>query len=206
MLSTNTKIICVTNRKLCRGDYWERLDNLSKNVDYIILREKDLQEEEYFDLAKKAYDICGEKLIIHSYPKVAMQLGIRKLHLPLPGLLVLTGREIEAFDMLGTSCHSVEDCLQGKAAGCTYLVAGHIFETDCKKGLPGRGIGFLKQIVEQSRLPVYGIGGINGENFPDVIAAGAAGACIMSGLMQCEDVEKYIKDGNYSEPCKSVIS
>lgn len=194
MLNTNNKIICVTNRGLCRGDYWERLNKLSKNADYIILREKDLPEEEYLELAKKAYEICGEKLIIHSYPQVAMQLGIGKLHLPLPRLLALTNQEIEAFEMLGTSCHSVEDGLQGKAAGCTYLVAGHIFETDCKKGLPGRGIGFLRQIVEQSRLPVYAIGGITRENFRDVIAAGAAGACIMSGLMQCEDVEKYIKD------------
>lgn len=63
------------------------------------------------------------------------------------------------------------------------MVAGHIFETDCKKGVPPRGIPFLKSILSASNVPVYGIGGINETNEAQVMEAGAAGVCLMSQAM-----------------------
>ncbi len=67
--------------------------------------------------------------------------------------------------------------------GADFIVAGHIYETDCKKGLPGRGIDFLTSIVEQVDIPVYAIGGIRGSNIDEVASAGASGACQMSFYM-----------------------
>jgi thiamine-phosphate pyrophosphorylase len=37
---------------------------------------------------------------------------------------------------------------------------------------------------------VYAIGGINSENLQDVMKCGAAGGCIMSGLMRGEWIEE----------------
>ena len=84
---------------------------------------------------------------------------------------------------LGASCHSVEDALLAESLGCNYIVAGHIFDTDCKKGLPGRGIDFLKDVVNAVAIPVFAIGGINKENYHKIKEAGASGACLMSSLM-----------------------
>ena len=84
---------------------------------------------------------------------------------------------------LGTSCHSLADAKEAVALGCTYIVAGHIYDTACKQGLPGRGIEFLQNITEQINIPVYAIGGITPARLKYVIATGAKGACIMSGLM-----------------------
>ena len=39
---------------------------------------------------------------------------------------------------------------------------------------------------------VYAIGGIDSSNIDAVRDAGAKGACVMSGFMQCEDVEAYL--------------
>ena len=41
-------------------------------------------------------------------------------------------------------------------------------------------------------IPVYAIGGIDSSNIDAVRDAGAKGACVMSGFMQCEDVEAYL--------------
>ena len=68
------------------------------------------------------------------------------------------------------------------------MTAGHIFPTDCKKGLPPRGPQWLREICRAFNGPVYAIGGINAGNILSVRQAGAAGACIMSGLMACADV------------------
>ena len=104
----------------------------------------------------------------------------------------MSKEERSRFSLIGTSCHSVDDAINSEALGCTYVTAGHIFETDCKKGLPGRGLPFLRELCEAISIPVYAIGGISPENISRVREAGAVGACLMSSLMMCEDVEGYL--------------
>ena len=64
--------------------------------------------------------------------------------------------------------------------------SGHIYATDCKKGLPARGTGFLRAVCEAADIPVYGIGGIHLDEaqIKEVLGCGAAGGCIMSGMMR----------------------
>ncbi|MDD6062616.1 MAG: thiamine phosphate synthase [Oscillospiraceae bacterium] len=185
-------ILCVTNRKLCTEDFWIRLTKLAAaRPKGILLREKDLTEAQYFSLAEQAIALCreyGTPLILHGFPSVAAALHHDALHLPLPLLRTLDRH----FPVLGASCHSVEDALEAQALGCTYITAGHIFDTDCKKGLPGRGTDFLRSVCEAVTIPVYAIGGICPENIACVRAGGAAGACVMGGAMRCENVEDYL--------------
>ena len=96
----------------------------------------------------------------------------------------MTEAEKKAFPILGVSCHSVEEAGKAKELGCTYIIAGHIFETDCKKGVPPRGLEFLKEVCDTIDIPVYAIGGITMDNIALVKNAGAAGGCMMSGLMR----------------------
>ncbi len=162
----------------------------------IILRAKELSEEDYSALAATAYEICravSARLILHSHPNVARELGADALHMPLFMLRGMSGKEKEGYSVLGASCHSVTDAIEAEKSGCTYITAGHIFETDCKRGLPGRGLEFLRAVCESVSIPVYAIGGITAENIGAVRAAGAAGACIMSGVMKCDDVKGYLK-------------
>lgn len=73
--------------------------------------------------------------------------------------------------------------------GATYITAGHIFATDCKKGVPPRGLDFLSSVCSFVNIPVYAIGGISPVNAQKAIDAGAEGVCIMSGLMTCKSPE-----------------
>ena len=78
------------------------------------------------------------------------------------------------------------EALEAEALGASYLIAGHIYATDCKKGLPARGTGFLRAVCEAADIPVYGIGGIHLDEaqIKEVLGCGAAGGCIMSGMMR----------------------
>ncbi len=161
----------------------------------ILLREKDLSEPEYKELAAPVLEICkrnGTTCILHNFVQTAKELNSTALHLPLPILRTLSDKDKAPFTILGASCHSVADALEAEQLGCTYLTAGHIFDTDCKKGLPGRGLPFLKEICESVSLPVYAIGGISPENITIIRTMGAAGACAMSGAMVCEDAVSYL--------------
>ena len=62
-------IVCVTHRKLCEN-FFKRVGELYENNVPVILREKDLSESEYEELAKKVIEICPN-VILHSYINVA---------------------------------------------------------------------------------------------------------------------------------------
>lgn len=172
----------------------------------VILREKDLKEQDYKNLAGRVLEICrryGTACILHQFAKAAAELGCSGLHLPLPALRELPEREKKQFSMLGASCHSVSDAVEAEKLGCTYITAGHVFETDCKKGLCGRGIAFLQEICGSVSVPVYAIGGITPGRMDSVRKAGAEGACVMSGAMACVDAAEYLREFEEKRPvCK----
>ena len=188
----------MTNRKLVRGDFLERLKEIARQRPAgILLREKDLAPEEYRKLAREVQSICekaGVPCILHSFTGVAEELEADALHLPLPLLRKLPGEDRGRFRQLGASCHSVADAREAQSLGCTYITAGHIFDTDCKRGLPGRGLDFLREVCRAVTIPVYAIGGIEPKRMAEIFAAGAAGACVMSGPMVCGDVGTYFAD------------
>ncbi len=164
-------------------------------VSRIILREKDLTESEYEALAERVLEAAGEYgtlVTLHTFESAAKKLDCRSIHMPLPKLMSMKDREF--FNELGASVHSIHDSKIAEKEGCTYMTAGHIFDTDCKKGLPGRGLDFLNEVCCCTDIPVYAIGGISSGNIADVIKNGARGVCIMSGLMECDDPKQYIKN------------
>lgn len=193
-----SEIICVTNRKLCTDDFFDRIEAAAQcGIDRIILREKDLSEQEYAKLAKRVLGICRKydvPCVLHSFIGAAEQLEAERIHLPMHSFKQLSAQQKSSFGEIGVSCHSVSEAVEAERLGADYIVAGHIFETDCKKGLPGRGLDFLREVCKNVSVPVYAIGGIGSGNIADVISVGADGACIMSGLMVCGDVAQYMED------------
>ena len=192
------KIICITNRSLCGNDFLSRLEAVAAaHPDAVILREKDLSEAEYLRLAQQAKAICEKHqtpLILHSFSNAAKALSHKAIHLPMPVLRTLSAEERSYFSVLGASCHSVEEAKEAEQFGCTYITAGNIFETDCKKGLPGKGVEFLREICESVNIDVYALGGISARNIAEVMRSGADGACIMSGFMKAENPKKLMEE------------
>ena len=197
MIMCMSDILCVTNRKLCCDDFLVRIERIAaSHPTGIILREKDMLQEAYETLAAAIIEICDRhdvRCILHSFPDVAISLHAQAIHLPLHLLRKMTQEQKSQFTDIGASCHSVEDALEAQSLGCTYITAGHVFETDCKKGLPGRGLDFLRNVCAAVDIPVYGIGGIDADNIVLIRDAGANGACLMSSLMISEDVTGLMK-------------
>ena len=167
-------MICVTNRKLCRGDFLERIEQLAAGgADAILLREKDLSVPEYAALAKQCLAICQAyhtPLWLNSFREVAGALQL-PVQLPMPILRTLTESQRTQLPAIGASVHSPEEAVLAEKLGASWLIAGHIFATACKPDLPPRGLDFLRN-----------------ERLPAITQAGAAGCCVMSQMMQCPDV------------------
>lgn len=185
-------VIAISNRKLSKHPYLEQVERICKlHPKAFILREKDLSEAEYEALAKEVLGVCEKyevECILHTYWEVAKRLGQKKIHLPYASFVELSKRGDTPLVewQVGTSIHKVEEAMEAQRLGAVYVTAGHIYATDCKKGLAPRGIPFLQEICDAVAIPVYAIGGIHleGKTRKEVAAAGAGGACIMSELMQ----------------------
>ena len=184
--------IVITNRHLVQGDFLKQLEKVTKlHPHALILRENDLTDDAYESLAKKVFDLCKREDItcfLHTKIEIARKIGCQNIHLSIPVLKGLSETEKKAltedFCEISISCHSMEDVEIAMAGGATQIILGTIFETECKKGVLGKGVEFVREICQKCPLPVYAIGGMNLQRLPLVIDAGAAGCCMMSGFMQ----------------------
>ena len=181
-------VIAVTNRKLARRSFLDQIQRvIQEKPDGIILREKDLSEQQYKELAQIIMKVCEKaniSCILHSYWNVAIELGAENIHLHLS--ILQKKVPIEKFRQIGVSVHSIEEAKMAEQMGATYLVAGHIFATDCKKGIPPRGLEFFQNLCEQVSIPEFGIGGMTLEKEKIIMQANGAGICIMSEFMMLE--------------------
>lgn len=183
--------IAITNRKLVTGDFLEQIRKVVSHHPYaLILREKDLADEAYEELAGEVLKICeteGVPCFLHSKYRIAKKLGCRNIHLSLAGLRETEG-VLQDFERISVSCHSPEDVVYATEHGATQIILGTIFETECKKGLKGRGLSFVREIgsycKSHGEIPVFAIGGITPDNLESVKEAGARGGCMMSYLMR----------------------
>ena len=184
-------VIYVTNRKLCRDDFLDRIDRLAKNKPHaIMLRENGLEPDEYEALAAKVKEICeknGARLIVNGYMVAASKLGILCIHLSMQDLR-LRKDSLDHFTSVGASVHSASEAKEAQEMGATYLIAGHIFSTDCKKGVKPRGLKFLKEVCDSVTVPVFAIGGIKKDRIEAVMGMGAKGICLMSEAMTCKNI------------------
>ncbi|ASG29119.1 MULTISPECIES: thiamine phosphate synthase [Fusobacterium] len=205
MLENRIKLNIITNRKLCENENLEKQIKkifsayekkiILKNFEIVALtlREKDLDKNKYLNLVKKIYPICkkyGIDLILHQNYDLNLdeKYNIEGIHLSYEIFKSLNKniREklIKKYKRIGVSIHSLEEAKDVENLGATYVVAGHIFETDCKKGLEPRGLNFIKELSSILTIPIFAIGGINEENSNLVLNSGAFGVCMMSSLMK----------------------
>lgn len=182
------KRIAVTNRHLCRGTLIDQIEKIAieNKPDILLVREKDLMEEEYETLFLDIMKVCNHyriDVVLHSFLSLAIRIQWKKIHLSFHSLQE-NKDNLAFFEEVGVSVHSIREAIWAEQNGATYLIAGHIFETNCKRGVPPRGISFLTELCNAVTIPVYAIGGINKDNEALIRAAGADGVCIMSGYMK----------------------
>jgi thiamine-phosphate pyrophosphorylase len=200
------EFLAITNRRLCSEEnaafgnarFLAQIEKIATSgVKAIMLREKDLSLKDYLDLARDVLEICTAKkvqFIVHGLPQAVVDLGCSYLHLPwtvfkehcLSSDSPSLWKEKDIFSF-GVSVHSTEEANLAIARGASWLIGGHIYTTQSKDGLEGRGPEFLAELCKLSSVPVYGIGGINEHNITKILKTGAAGACLMSSLMQSPD-------------------
>ena len=199
------KLNIISNRKLCENENLEKQIEkifsayerkiILKNFDIVALtlREKDLNKNEYLKLIEKIYPICQKykiNLILHQNYDLNLdeKYDIEGIHLSYSVFKSLNqnikAELIKKYKRIGVSIHSLEEAKDVESLGASYVIAGHIFKTDCKKGLEPRGLKFIEDLSSVLSTPIFAIGGIDEKNSQSVIDSGAFSVCMMSNLMK----------------------
>ena len=170
-------------------------------VDWIQIREKDLEARTLAELARLAVADTrgtGTSILVNDRLDVALAAGAAGVHLgetSLPvGAVAEWRRSARRTDFrIGVSCHSAEAACAVERAGADYIFFGPVFATPSKAafGAP-QGIQRLREVCRSVRVPVLAIGGIHIENAASCLAAGAAGIAAIRLFQEPDDVAAVV--------------
>ncbi|MCQ2078845.1 MAG: thiamine phosphate synthase [archaeon] len=188
------KVIAVTDRKRCIRGLMEQVRLIVEaGADMVVLREKDLDHDEYLALASEVRAVCednGVEFCINTFSDIASEMGVDTVWIPYHDL-VENGRP--GIGRVGVSVHSEREAYDASDRGADFVVYGNVFETTCKPGLEGRGFDEIRMISVNSDIPVYAIGGIDVGNMQQVHDCMVDGVCIMSGFMTADDPSVIVR-------------
>ncbi|GGC75880.1 thiazole tautomerase [Thalassobacillus devorans] len=194
------KLVAVTNGKMETRELSVVLKEIEPLVDSIILREHHLAEADYQLMVEEliASGADRDKVCVHSRPGVARKTGVSNLHLKEKGSGVTEVKQADPFLKVGVSVHSLQAARQAEEEGADYVMFGHVYATDSKKGMAPRGIEELESITSSIDIPVSAIGGITPDRIVEIQEAGAAGVAVMSGIFEAaqplQAVKRYVKE------------
>ncbi len=177
-----------------RQTLYEQVESALKGgVTCVQLREKDLDEERFFEEAEAIGGLCRRyavPFIINDNVELALRCGADGVHVGQKDRKAADVRALIGENrILGVTAKTVEQALEAEAAGADYLGVGAVFGTATKPDAIGITYDVLCRVCAAVRIPVVAIGGINRENILQLTGSGAAGAAIVSGIFSAEDIE-----------------
>src|SRR6266849_2418875 len=170
-------------------------------VDYIQLREKDLNTRELEILAREALTAVRTgvprrtenrelrtslrtRLLINSRTDVALAAVADGVHLRSDDIGPREVRAVVQFSahrppatdhfLVAASCHSNEEVLRAESEGADFVVFAPVFEKRNTLGTQPASLAALREAC-RAKIPVLALGGVTTENAASCLNAGAAG-------------------------------
>lgn len=180
-------------------------------ADLIQVRAKQLPPAEIRRLAQAILPVtqrAGIGLVINDHLSIAQDLGAEFCHLgqedfleagcphvaQLPSTAHLhkspAARERSCAPQIGIglSTHTPEEAMRAVAAGADYLGVGPVYQTGTKPTAKPVTLEYVRWAAANVRIPWFAIGGITLDNLDDVLAAGARRICVVSAILNADDV------------------
>ncbi len=159
-------------------------------ADIIQHRDKTASDEKFFRNTQLIYDITKDNnipLIVNDRIDIALEVGTEGIHLGALDFPLTRAREVCGEEkIIGFSVHNMDEFNRSREAD--YLGIGSIFPSKTKTNVNVCGLEFLKKIRNKTDKPLIGIGGINDQNFIEVINNGADGIALISSIFSSNNV------------------
>ena len=172
-------------------------ETLAAGVTLVQYRAKAADGGVLYAEACKLKELCDKynvPLIINDRLDIALAVGAAGVHLGQDDLPCAVARRLLGEDyIIGVSAHNPAEAVKAVSEGADYLGCGAVFGTATKLDVAKLGLENLRAIRKAVVLPMVGIGGITADNYAEVLATGADGAAIVSGILAQEDIGAVVK-------------
>lgn len=167
---------------------------LKGGVNTIQLREKDLPTKDIYSMACELRAITHDlnaSLIINDRVDIVLAANADGVHLGWQSMPVNRVRGLIGFERrIGISAHTLQEALQAQDSGADYITYGPVFKTPSKEGiLEPTGTEAIRELKEKIKIPIIALGGINVDNAERVMASGADGIAVVSGILKSDNPE-----------------
>lgn len=127
---------------------------------------------------------AGAQLLFNGTPAQAESWGADGVHLSAQRLRdwLALGAVRPSLAWVAASCHNAEELAQALAARVDFAVLGPVQPTATHPQVPALGWAQWTHWVQQQALPVYALGGLQRDDLPSALAAGAQGIAAIRGL------------------------
>ncbi|MCY6372619.1 thiamine phosphate synthase [Clostridium ganghwense] len=168
--------------------------SLIEGVTFLQLREKNLDNESFLNLAIEMKDLACRydvPFVINDNIDIAIKSDADGVHIGQDDMPIEEARKIIGKDkILGVSAGTVEEAILAEQLGADYLGVGAIFSTNTKKDAQNISFETLKNICESVDIPVVAIGGINKENILSLEGSGIDGVSVISAILAQKNIAK----------------
>jgi thiamine-phosphate pyrophosphorylase len=151
------------------------------------------------EIARELKRMCAEvgvTFIVNDRVDVAIASEADGVHLGQDDFPISLAQELLGKNrIIGGSAATLQEAQKCLAEGVDYIGFGPVFPTASKNDAgPVTGIELLKEVVSTTSIPIVAIGGVNVENTPDVILAGAQGIAVISAVCCQENPEQATRE------------
>jgi thiamine-phosphate pyrophosphorylase len=159
----------------------------------IQLRDKQRSKGELLAIAKNLADLCRHSnalFIVNDYLDIALASEADGVHIgqgDLPPSVIR--KELPVDKVIGLSTSTLAEARKAEAEGVDYVAVGSIFPSPTKQGVTVIGLERLRHVRKAVSVPIVAIGGINGQNIAEVMAAGADSVAVIDAVLNQKDME-----------------
>ena len=174
-------------------------ESILGGVTLVQVREKNISSRLFFNISreiKQVTDYYKIPLIINDRIDIAQAINAAGVHLGQSDIDLVTARKILGSEkIIGISTGNIMEALHAQRDGADYVGIGAIYPTGTKKDASDPiGLNGLKSIVDSITLPSVAIGGINQNNFKDVLSTGVNGISVISAILNKDDIKQAARD------------
>ena len=155
---------------------------LECGLQLIQIREKEMSERALLEFARQVTALShryGAKVLLNGDPQRVSETGADGMHLTAAQLMTLTERP--AFEWVAASCHNAAELAKAQQLGVDFAVMGPVMPTLSHPGAPALGWHAFTQIVQDTPLPVYALGGMQQGHLESARRAGGHGVAMQRG-------------------------
>jgi thiamine-phosphate pyrophosphorylase len=194
------KLVVVSSPKDHPNEIVEVIRMFEAGLEHFHIRKPRMSRKELTEYIKLFPEKYRSRIVIHSYHGLASSLKLGGIHLSrkhrkrgrLYRIKLFLRRKIERDLLVTRTFHKLTDITNEKRK-YSYTFLSPVFDSITHSTLSG---GFSKRalliMIPQAKQPVYALGGVTEERFPEIIDLGFEGAVLLGSVWNSEEAPHIV--------------